>query len=251
MAEDPRRWQEISAEDPDWVVLSLPRGKHGGWNTDDLHATGEQAVAHMLGVARRHAGELGDGLAVDVGCGVGRLTHALADRFDRVVGVDVTPAMLERARSLVQRPDVSFVRADIVHDPVPAAHGADVVVSERVVQHLDPEDIAPHLRALVGLLRPGGVAVVQVPISLPWLVRLQPRRRLYELLRRCGIPARVLYWRLGLHPMRMQAVSPDTVERAVAGLADLVGVEHQHEPAFDVTEALIILRRGGRTPASV
>lgn len=243
MAPDADRWQEIAAEDPDWVVLSLPRGKHGRWEVDDLQATGEHAVAHLLEVAHRHAGEIDSGLAVDVGCGVGRLAAALADRFDRVVGVDVTPAMLEQARTRVTRPEVTFVRADVARDAVPGGHDADLVVSERVVQHLGPDEVGPHLRALVGLLRPGGVAVIQVPVALPWLVRLQPRRRLYGLLRRLRVPVSVLYWRLGLHPMPMRAVRPADVAQAVHGIADVVGVEHQHEPAFDVREALIVLRR--------
>lgn len=243
MAPDADRWQEIAAEDPDWVVLSLPRGKHGGWAVDDLQATGERAVAHLLEAAHRHAGEIGAGLVVDVGCGVGRLEAALADRFERVVAVDVTPAMLEQARTRVTRPEVTFVRADVARDPVPEGRDADLVVSERVVQHLDPADVVPHLRGLVGLLRPGGVAVVQVPVSLPWLVRLQPRRRLYDLLRRLRVPPPVLYWRLGLHPMPMRPVGPDDVAQAVHGIAEVVGVEHQHEPAFDVAEALVVLRR--------
>lgn len=243
MAPDADRWQEIAAEDPDWVVLSLPRGKRGGWAVDDLLATGERAVAHLLEVASQHAGEIGTGLVVDVGCGVGRLAEALADRFDHVVGVDVTPAMLEQARTRVTRPEVTFVRADVARDPVPGGRDADLVVSERVVQHLDPDELVPHLRALVGLLRPGGVAVVQVPVSLPWLVRLQPRRRLYGLLRRLRVPPSVLYWRLGLHPMPMRSVRPVDVAEAVQGIAEVVGVEHQHEPAFGVTEALVVLRR--------
>jgi SAM-dependent methyltransferase len=200
-------------------------------------------VDHLLTVVGRHVGEVGSRLAVDVGCGVGRLTHALADRFEHVVGLDVTPAMLERAAARNRRPNVSLLLADVARAEVPQARGADVVVSERVLQHLDPVDVAPHLRGLVGLARPGGAVVLQVPVALPWLVRLEPRRRLYSLLRGMGVPARVLYWRLGLHPMRMRVVTVAAVRRAVAGLADVVGVERQHETTFDVHEAVIVLRR--------
>ena len=37
--------------------------------------------------------------ALDFGCGVGRLTQALAMHFDRVCGVDISPAMIEHART--------------------------------------------------------------------------------------------------------------------------------------------------------
>ncbi|MDX1622314.1 MAG: class I SAM-dependent methyltransferase [Nitriliruptorales bacterium] len=243
MAEDGRAWQEIAAEDPEWVVLSLPQGKRGGWDPREFRATGERAVSHLLETARLHGGDIGTDLAVDVGCGVGRLTAALATRFERVVGIDITAAMLERARQLSDDGNVTFVAADITTDRVPEAEGADLVVSERVLQHLDPRDVAAHLRALMELLRPGGLAVVQVPTTLPWPVRLQPRRRLYLLLRWLGLGPRLLYWRLGLHPMRMRAVAPSTVETAVRDLAVVVGIEHQHEPTFGVDEAVLVLRR--------
>ena len=40
------------------------------------------------------------GRALDFGCGAGRLTRALAARFESVVGVDVADAMLDKARAL-------------------------------------------------------------------------------------------------------------------------------------------------------
>ena len=50
-------------------------------------------------------GRLGDdphgGVCVEVGCGPGRMTGALAERFDRVLAVDVSPAMLDLARQNV------------------------------------------------------------------------------------------------------------------------------------------------------
>ena len=49
------------------------------------------------------------GRCVEVGCGPGRMTGALAERFDRVVALDVSPAMLEQARANVTAPNVEFV----------------------------------------------------------------------------------------------------------------------------------------------
>src|SRR6202035_2479615 len=36
--------------------------------------------------------------ALDFGCGIGRLSQALADHFDQVHGVDISPKMIELAR---------------------------------------------------------------------------------------------------------------------------------------------------------
>src|SRR3989442_10706589 len=46
---------------------------------------------------------------VEVGCGPGRMTRHLAQRFDRVVAVDVSPAMLRLASAGVDSPNVEFV----------------------------------------------------------------------------------------------------------------------------------------------
>src|SRR5262249_25383766 len=69
-------------------------------------ATGASELAGLFG--RLEAGPRG-GLCVEVGCGPGRMTGALAERFDRVLALDVSPAMLERARGVVTAPNVTFL----------------------------------------------------------------------------------------------------------------------------------------------
>src|SRR5205807_4159881 len=46
---------------------------------------------NALGISLRR------GRALDFGCGVGRLTQALCERFDSVAGVDIAPSMIELA----------------------------------------------------------------------------------------------------------------------------------------------------------
>src|SRR5437868_4492511 len=47
-------------------------------------------------------------VTVEIGSGLGRVCLALADRFDRVVGIDISPEMVQRASELVTDPRVSF-----------------------------------------------------------------------------------------------------------------------------------------------
>src|SRR5581483_11917494 len=54
----------------------------------------------------------GTDLAVEIGPGLGRICVALADRFDRVVGVDISEEMVSRATELVDNSKVSFVLGD-------------------------------------------------------------------------------------------------------------------------------------------
>src|SRR6266540_4712209 len=69
-------------------------------------ATGAEELAGLFG--RLGADPRGD-TCVEVGCGPGRMTGALAERFDEVIAVDVSPAMLEQARVAVPAENVRFL----------------------------------------------------------------------------------------------------------------------------------------------
>jgi trans-aconitate 2-methyltransferase len=98
-------------------------------------------------------------LVADLGCGPGNLTALLASRWPEaeVVGVDSSPAMVERARAgdLPVRFETGDVRTWRPAAPV------DVLVSNATYQwvpgHLDL------LPTLVGHVRPGGWFAFQVP----------------------------------------------------------------------------------------
>lgn len=98
---------------------------------------------------------------VDLGCGPGTLTLALATRWPeaRVTGVDSSPQMLERAHGLDGAARVEWVRADLGSwAPEP---GADLVVTSATLQW-----VPGHLRLLerwVRDLAPGGWLAMQVP----------------------------------------------------------------------------------------
>ena len=105
------------------------------------------------------------GVCVEIGCGPGRMTPALAERFDRVLAVDVSPAMLARAREAVgaENVDLRLVSGERL-DGVPDA-SADTVVCYLVLQHLPRRRVVSSYLAEIGrILRPGGEAFVQLPV---------------------------------------------------------------------------------------
>jgi SAM-dependent methyltransferase len=104
-------------------------------------------------------------LCVEVGCGPGRMTGTLGERFDRVIALDVSPAMLEQARANATSPNVEFRavpgdRLDGVEDGV-----ADTLVCYLVLQHLPSAAVVrSYLREFARVLAPTGEAFVQVPV---------------------------------------------------------------------------------------
>jgi SAM-dependent methyltransferase len=105
------------------------------------------------------------GTCVEVGCGPGRMTGLLARRFERVIAVDVSPGMLDRARAAVDARNVDFrlvsgSRLDTVADAE-----ADVVLCYLVLQHLPSRAVvASYLAEFGRVLKPGGKAFVQLPV---------------------------------------------------------------------------------------
>jgi SAM-dependent methyltransferase len=115
------------------------------------------------------------GTAVEIGPGLGRICLALAQRFDRVIGIDISREMVDRARQLVTDERVSFVVGDGVslHPVEPAS--ADLVLTFTVFQHIPRISVIEgYIREAGRILRPGGVFVFQwnnTPGSRRWAVR--------------------------------------------------------------------------------
>ena len=91
---------------------------------------------------------------VDLGCGTGRFTQALADRFAaRVTAIDPSEKMLDQARKQVSSPRVSFAQAP--GETLPLADGsADVVFMSMVLHHF--ADMAAVARECRRVLRASG-----------------------------------------------------------------------------------------------
>jgi trans-aconitate 2-methyltransferase len=110
----------------------------------------------------------------DLGCGAGNVTQLLHERWPRarVIGVDASPEMLEKAKMISgvdwQQADLATWRAD---------SPADVVYSNAAFHWVDRHEVLfPHLLAQVA---PGGLLAVQMPRQ-----HLQPSHQiLFEMVR--------------------------------------------------------------------
>ena len=90
----------------------------------------------------------------------------------------------------------------------------DLVYSMIVLQHVpDREAIESYVGEFSRILRPGGLAVFQLPSHIPAIFRLQWRRKLYLALRRLGVGAPFLYRRLHLLPIAMSYMSEEHMAR--------------------------------------
>ncbi|MBI1733993.1 MAG: methyltransferase domain-containing protein [Candidatus Rokubacteria bacterium] len=131
------------------------------YRADELAGLPDGALAWAFGVGNpvRHAGLRSGEVVLDVGCGAGIDTLIAATRVGpggRVIGVDMTPAMLERARrhaGLMSLANVELVEGLMESLPLTEA-SVDVVVSNGVLNLSTRKSRA--LAEMRRVLRPGG-----------------------------------------------------------------------------------------------
>lgn len=156
-------------------------------DTPDVEAFwrgGEVVVQRMLSdVSLRLRG---DEAVLDVGCGVGRTSRALAARTGQVCGLDVSREMLSRAEVYnAELPNITWLHGDGRTLNGVDDESVDGCFSHVVFQHIpDPAMTLGYVREMARVLRPGGWALFQFssdpsvhrrPTS-PW-VRVRSRVR--------------------------------------------------------------------------
>jgi SAM-dependent methyltransferase len=132
------------------------------------------------------------GLAVEIGPGLGRICLALAQRFDQVVGVDISEEMVRKAREAVKDEKVRFVVGDGATLTGVESGSADLVMSFTVFQHISDASVTERYIAEAGrVLKPGGLLVFQwnnEAGALRWRIR----RAVLSALQRFNIKAEPL-----------------------------------------------------------
>ena len=156
-----RHWHAFGERDPLWAVLTLPGTRAGRWDVEEFFRTGVVEITTLMAALEGLGRPRSRRAALDFGCGVGRVTQALGDVFERVDGVDIAESMLERAREMNRHGS----RCRYLHNTSPDLGGLpdgsyDFIYSVYVLQHMDPGHQPPihqGVRAAAEPRRAGGV----------------------------------------------------------------------------------------------
>ena len=212
-----RDWEDLAGEDLYWSILSDPDKRFEDQAPDAFLASGRAEIDAVLARAADYGLPESHESALDFGCGAGRLTRALAARFNEVVGIDISARMIEEAKTVNADCANCAFELNVTPDLRRFDDATfDAVYSSIVLQHLTAApSIEQYLEELARVLRPGGLLAFQLPSHIPWRHRLQPRRRLYTALRHLGVPRSVLFRRLRLQPIAMTALSVEAVTTVI------------------------------------
>jgi SAM-dependent methyltransferase len=137
------------------------------WTDQEFFASGDWTVnGHILADLQNVAGSTPprDMRVLEIGCGAGRITRALAGVFGEVHGVDISGEMIARAReALRDTPNAHVYQNNGLDLSVVPALPFDFAFSIFVFQHIPSyEIIESYLREVHRLLRPGSLFKFQV-----------------------------------------------------------------------------------------
>ena len=237
-------WNELAELDPYWAILVAPGKRFGRWNSDEFFATGPPEAEALMNRADQLGHPHERRRALDFGCGLGRMTRALAGSFEEYVGVDISEKMIRGARELNgDVAGVSFVVNRAADLSIFDDGSFDLIYSTIVLQHVpDRRTIKAYIAEFCRVLRPGGLAVFQLPSHIPATFRLQWRRRLYRGLRRLGFGASFLYRRLHLQPIAMSHVPEHEIKQLLQSeAARLLDVE-THDASGSLSNTYYVTR---------
>jgi len=164
LSEVQQYWDRQAHADPMWAILTDPAKAGGRWDADEFFATGVHDVAVVMEQAAGWGAPASRRSALDFGCGIGRLSQALAGHFDQVYGVDISPKMIELAAQYNRNGERVEYRCNQANDLSSFADGSiDMILSWITLQHLRPRDSRRYISEFLRALAPGGLLVFQYP----------------------------------------------------------------------------------------
>ncbi|HWX74458.1 MAG TPA: class I SAM-dependent methyltransferase [Solirubrobacteraceae bacterium] len=163
------QWERWGSVDPYFAVITEPdyhQARIDSAGRKQFFATGRHQVKKLLDAIEQCTGASpARTRALDFGCGVGRLTLPLAERFEHVYGVDVSTSMLREAERNASEQHVSNVEWIETPRLSELSGRYDLVLSTIVFQHIPVREGERLFATLVAGLRPGGCGAIAVTLG--------------------------------------------------------------------------------------
>jgi len=230
-----KNWEGLAQNDALWSILTDKKKKGEKWNKQKFYTSGEQEVSDILGYISGQGIKSKDHEhALDFGCGAGRISRALASRFKKVTGVDASPTMLHLAREENQdmKRKLQFVlnqEEDLRQFP---DNSFSITFSVITLQHIPQAQSLGFIAEFVRLIKPGGLAIFQVPTEdvrqLNFLQRIRTALRIRERLALLGIGKG---FQMDMHPISEDMIT-ETILNA-GGEVKLAVNTNQTEPDYN------------------
>ncbi len=159
------QWTTLGETEPHWGVLTDPRYRAASidQNKREFFQSGRYDAENLETFSARSGLATPRGVCLELGCGVGRATRFLADKFDRVIGLDISAGNLAVCREHLISEGISNVELIQIRsvDDFLALPNFDFFYSFIVLQHNPPPIQRVILEAIFSKILPGGGCLFQ------------------------------------------------------------------------------------------
>lgn len=146
-------WDEAARDNAQASILTV-----GELEEHAFYETGRVEIARVLNRLQVCGLNIAPITALDFGCGIGRLTVALAEHFVAVDGVDISREMIRRARPASGAVYHCSSSLDLFPDK-----RFDLVYSNITLQHMPSELQQDYIRQFMRVVEPDGAVVFEIP----------------------------------------------------------------------------------------
>ena len=188
-------WEQLARDNAEFYILTVDDVDFGTSEGQQHFYRSGSADADGIWMQARQWMDGDPQTAVEIGCGIGRLTLPMSRRVAELRAVDVSPTMLRRLAENCTAAGIDSVRGFLPADSWDEGTPVDFAYTRWVLQHIpDFGVIDGYVARLGGCMRPGAVAHLQFDT--------RPRTAGYRL--RNALPDVMLprRWRRGVRRIR-------------------------------------------------
>ena len=155
-----RDWDERARKNPYFYIASWRKD----WDEESFFRSGEEDYRRLVSpVLERHEFAPRGKTMLELGCGAGRMSRSFAAEFDRVLAIDVSAEMLNRARALNRDfENITWVQGNGSDMSNIASESVEFVFSYLVLQHLPNEALVRfYISEILRILAADGLCLFQ------------------------------------------------------------------------------------------
>ena len=161
-------WIKWGKDDPYFAVLSSESFRKENMNDEIKKVfmdSGRVWIKDVFKTVESIYGPLKDGMCLDFGCGTGRFVLPMFDKFEKVIGIDISPQMLDETK--VNSESVAGHRLGLYQsiDLVDRGEKVDFAHSYIVFQHIPKPQGMEIIKKICSLVKRNGVVAFHVVID--------------------------------------------------------------------------------------
>ena len=155
-------WNTFGKVNPQWAILNK---KGENVSLTEFFKFGQEEISNVMNYLNSKEISINKkGRALDFGCGMGRLTQALAPHFKKVYGIDISSSMIKLANKYNKSPrKVEYILNDKDNLSIFKDNTFDFIYTNIVLQHIPKKYIFSYIKEFIRILKPNGILLFQLP----------------------------------------------------------------------------------------